>query len=186
NAARVLSKNAGIESYYNFVGWLPLLFAVAAFRLVPSRLWRLLAFFLIAILMVFFVSSAIPLRFLRDITPTLVTLRQPSIVAFYATPFIIGLASWGVDELLKLGWPRIMLAISESTASVRFSTKVCVFLLLVWSVRAAYDANQPSLRVDAIPRDDMARARQSTHQRPSGYRSRAVIPLGQSLRLIMA
>jgi hypothetical protein len=98
--------------YVNYIGWIPVLLALVAIRLVPHAQRRLLLFFLIATGLVFLLASGLPIIVLRDaLDSSLTGIRFPSLIASAAVPLVLGLAAWGFDLLLKsdrpLAWLKL-------------------------------------------------------------------------------
>ncbi len=102
----------------NYIGWIPVLLAILALRLVPRSASRLLAFFLVAIGLVYLTSSAITLKLLAQVLPAFAAgVRNPSLISGLAVPLVLALAAWGLDELLQLDWPRLTLMASNRSTS---------------------------------------------------------------------
>ena len=92
--------------YVNYIGWIPVLLALVAIRLVPRTQRRLLLFFLIATGLVFLLASGLPIIVLRDVFGLSLTgIRFPSLITSAAVPLVLGLAAWGFDLLLKCDRP---------------------------------------------------------------------------------
>ena len=61
--------------------------------------------FLIAIAVVFLLSSGLPIIVLRDVFNIFLTgIRFPSLMVSAVVPLVLGLAAWGFDLLLKADW----------------------------------------------------------------------------------
>jgi len=72
--------------YLNYIGWVPVLLAVVAIRLVPRTALRLLIFFLTAIGLVYLASSAIPFKLLVDLSlDFMAAVRYASVIAGLVT-----------------------------------------------------------------------------------------------------
>lgn len=145
-----LGKESLPYLYINYIGWVPVLLALLALRLVPRRATRLLLFFFVALVLIYLASSAITLKLLlRPFPEFLAGIRNPPLLAGLAVPLVLGLAAWGLDQLLKLEWPKLTLA-SSSGATLGLSTAWLVLALpLVWSFKSPYDLGRMWLR--AVP-----------------------------------
>ncbi len=132
--------------YITFIGWIPVLLAILALRLVPRRQSRLLLFFIVALVLVYMLASATTLRWISLINADLAAgVRVPSLIAGLAVPLVLGMAAWSVDLLLKKNWP---ITISEPGAvegasggsrSVSFNLSwIVTGILLILSLRTAY------------------------------------------------
>ncbi len=148
-----LAKWATPHMYLNFIGWVPILLAVVALRLVPRKQLRLLIFLLVALGCVFLTSSAVTLRILEQLRFGFITsVRYASVIAGLAVPLVLALAGWGLHLLLQCAWPRISLrrfASNHPWTARSFSIRYLVLVLpLLWSIAAAYDFSHPWLRLD--------------------------------------
>jgi hypothetical protein len=130
--------------YINFLGWVPILLAIVAWRFVPRARFRLLLFFLTAILLVYLNASADTLKLLRIFTSVFEGVRNPSLISGLANPLILGLSAWGLEALLHLKWPRLALLDARSSGSTKgVSTTLLILVIpLLWSVREAYVFSQ--------------------------------------------
>lgn len=98
-----LGKSPLTFLYVNYIGWVPVLLALAAIGLVPHTRRRLLLFFLVATGLVFLLASGLPIIVLRDVFNfSLTGIRFPSLIASAAVPLVLGLSAWGFDSLLKI------------------------------------------------------------------------------------
>jgi hypothetical protein len=126
--------------YINFLGWIPILLAILAWRLIPRTGFRLLLFFLTAILLVYLNASADIIKLLMKILPIFAGIRHTPVIAGLANPLILGLSAWGLDALLHVKWPKIALINSNPSNSV-FGVNAAILILtipLLWSLREAY------------------------------------------------
>jgi hypothetical protein len=138
--------------YLNYIGWVPVLLAIFAMRLVPRRENRLLVFFLLSISLIFLSASALPFEALRRILPNLAAaVRNPSLMLSLAVPLILCLAAWGLDRLLALDWPRLTWDHdSEEPVSISISWLVLA-LPLIFSLKSGYDFSQQWLTTMETP-----------------------------------
>jgi hypothetical protein len=130
--------------YTNFIGWIPILLAILGWRLIPKSRLRFLLFFIIAICLVYLISSAILLKFLVKYIPLIAGIRHPPQIAGLAIPLILGLSAWGLDLLLKRKWHRLAL-ISIENNKIILGVNIAILLLtipLIWSIKKAYDFGQ--------------------------------------------
>jgi hypothetical protein len=144
--------------YLIFVGWIPILLAIASLRLVPRQQSRLLSFFLIAIVLVYLLASAIILNWIGLLSEELASyVRIPSIITGLSVPLILGLAAWSADLLLRKDWPITIFSSrrddgeSEGSRPLSFSISwIIVGILLVISLRTAYTFSQGFLRTYVV------------------------------------
>ncbi len=126
--------------YANFLGWIPILLAIVAWRYIPKSRWRLMVFFLVSIILIYLTASADLLKLLTKFIPFVAGVRNPPQIAGLANPLILGLSAWGLDALLHLKWPKIALINANSSGSI-FSVNLALIILaipLFWSLREAY------------------------------------------------
>ncbi len=97
--------------YNLYIGWLPVVLALLAFVALRGHAQRHLLLLASGALLMFFLASATPLRWLNGRWPTVANVRHTPLVAGLAVPAIIGLASYSVNRLLTHPWPKLKLAI---------------------------------------------------------------------------
>ena len=151
-----LHKVAAPSLYSNYIGWVPVLLAIAAIMLVPRGKSRLLAFFLVAFGLVYLASGAKSLKLLAWFVPDLAYgVRHSPLIASLSGPLVIGLAAWGLDLLLKVKTPRLSLILAEPSETKRFPSASLISILLViplfWSIKLAYDYGRNWLIADKMP-----------------------------------
>ena len=150
----LLGKIAFPAMYINYVGWLPLMLALIPLRAAGRESLRRLLFLAAATLLIFFVSSSTFVEAASRLLPgTLVNFRFPSLVAGLAVTPLLALAGWGVDEVLKLGWPQLTFEVGPS---VRIRLKLLapvVLLVLAWSLKSPYDFGKGIMKVTSPPQE---------------------------------
>ncbi len=122
----------------NYIGWVPVILALTSLFLAPQRLRRLQIFFILAIILTYLASAAVPFRLLMKIWPLAGTsVRNPAPIAGLAVPFVLGLAAWGLDCILSLNWPSLVL-VQREILKVKYifeaKTSWLLWLLLLWSM----------------------------------------------------
>jgi hypothetical protein len=152
-----LAKWATPHMYTNFIGWVPVILAIIALRLVPREKTRVLIYFLAAIGWVYITSSAVILRLLAPYIPFVSSIRYTSVIAGLAVPLVLALSAWGLHLLLQVNWPRIALSLplrggTRTTRSFRIHYLVLAIPLL-WSIEAAYTFSSPWLKLEPTPPD---------------------------------
>ncbi|MGQ9683864.1 MAG: hypothetical protein ACUVX9_15120 [Anaerolineae bacterium] len=143
--------------YANYIGWVPVLLAALALRLVPRGQGRILAFLATTAGVTFLMASAVSLRWLGQLLPgTWAGIRNPSPISGLVVPCVLLAAAWGLDELLRRPWP--ILSLTDTTGApaatgVRLSWLVLAVPLL-WSLQSALTFGQAWLRcVNIYPGD---------------------------------
>ncbi len=128
--------------YVIYIGWIPVLFALAALRLVPSSEVRTLLCFLIGIALVFITSSGLPFQLLQPLAPQLMaSVRNPSLIAGLAIPLILGLGAWGLDAALRDHRLQLGLMLRGSSGPL-LSASWLLVVPAIWSIAPVYSFNQ--------------------------------------------
>jgi hypothetical protein len=151
--------------YVNYIGWVPVLLALVAIRLVPHAQRRLLLFFLVATGLVFLLASGLPIIVLRDVLGISLTgIRFPPLIASAAVPLVLGLSAWGFDLLLRTDRPFARLeiyALRRPFVDLKPMWLVMPILAFV-AVRSAYEFSKAWLiTVPAPPPNDVVAAWQT-------------------------
>lgn len=94
---------------FNYIGWVPVLLALAAALLVPARDRRLMIFYFISILLLFLLISKEFANIIKPIYPGIDQFRYPASISGLTLPLIIVLAAWSLDRLFKIPRPEITL-----------------------------------------------------------------------------
>jgi hypothetical protein len=119
--------------YMNYVGWIPVLLAAVALRLVPKDNRRILLYLCLAIVMALFLGSGIPFQWLFKVMPEqAAAVRSSPVMAGLAVPFLLALAAWGLDLLLKLKWPAVSLETTSDSFRPRLNTEYLFIAILVF------------------------------------------------------
>ncbi len=148
-----LSKQPFPHLYVLYIGWTPVLLAFAALLLVRPPDRRMSYFFVSAIFLIFLAASAVSLRMAVGFIPALAGIRHPPQIAGLAVPLILGLAAYGLHQLLRKDWPTLKLEHPawRRLSPLSFSLHWVLLIPLVFSIRSAYTFAQGWLAVQAIP-----------------------------------
>lgn len=103
---QVLGQGTAPYIHINYIGWIPFLFGIISFFLVPKEKRRLSIFFYLSVFLVLFCPSFDGMHLLYKIAPIVAGIRYPSIMTSLAAPLLILMAAWSFNELLNLNWPR--------------------------------------------------------------------------------
>ncbi len=149
-----LHKIAYPYLYMSYIGWLPVLLALVGLRLVPRSGRLVVAFLLLAAALVWLTSSPVAWHFWARLLPSLAAgVRYPSLIAGLAVAPVLGLAAWGLDQLLGLPWPELALTAPGGESSL-LRLKLWWLILpvpLAWSIVSAYRFGEPYLRTVTLP-----------------------------------
>jgi hypothetical protein len=112
-----------------FIGWIPVLLAFSTLHFVPKDQKPLMWFLWLAAALIFLVSSADFLRFVHNYFEQVGVLRFAFHMNLLAVPFIIALAAWGLDYLLKI--PISLSFIHQAAGSFNLRIVWILFPLVV-------------------------------------------------------
>lgn len=140
--------------YASYIGWVPVLLAALALRLIPREKFRLMFFFLAAIVLVYLSGSMIlPKMLFGSIAKDfLIGIRHPSLIAGLAVPFVLGLAAWGLDLALKSG-PLVSVNFNNGKLLNLRLSWIILFIPLIWAIMAAYEFSTTWLTVVGLPKE---------------------------------
>jgi hypothetical protein len=130
--------------YNLYIGWVPVLLAMLCIVLARRNDLPVLFFLLSGILLMLFMASAIPLRWMINITPIFSGFRHTPLLAGLAVPALLGLAGYGLDRLLSLEWPQVNFHLRPNIpeSSRKYSLAWLLIIPLILSGKAAYDFSQ--------------------------------------------
>jgi hypothetical protein len=135
-----------------YIGWLPILLSMVTVTWGGSTRNRRLAFFLIAIFLVFFFSSSTGMQALDKVVPNIApNIRHPSLIAGIAVPLILGLAAWGLDLILHADWLKLRLSIKRMPDLDVNAIYLIAAIPLLLSIRAAYDFAEKYYWMNPLP-----------------------------------
>ena len=128
--------------YTLFVGWVPVILAVVGLGLARGEIRRYIYFLAAGVVLTFMIASDVVLVLLAKAIPSVAVVRFPSFAAGLAIPMILGIAGYGLDRLLRMAWPRLMMGIQDSLVGETrgISLKWALVIPLVLNLRsdAAY------------------------------------------------
>jgi hypothetical protein len=148
-------------SHINFIDWTPLIFAVIAgyFVFQQKRKKVYVAIYLSFLLALVFSSREIYI-FLIPHVPSLTKLCSMSDSSSLMVPPILGMAAWGVDQVLKLNWPKISMGnsqISGGTKTVSLKWLIIIpVLALSFNNIIAFDKNYLNVQKNEIAPNEIA------------------------------
>ena len=150
---QTLSKSALPFVFLNYLGWGPILFAIAGWTLAPRQKIRWLLFFVASIGMLYLAGSMVLLRFLfKDLAPEfLFGLRHAPVMIGLAGPLILALAGWGADLVFQVeSGERFSQGIKNGLSEIR-PLRILLILMGLWSISSAYFFNLRWLGVAPLP-----------------------------------
>jgi hypothetical protein len=127
--------------YTLFIGWIPLAFWCFGLFLGRKKDHRWIGFLVIGAITELVISSTEFLQTLAKYFLPVIALRNPPLIAGLAVPFILGVSAIGLDRLLKLNWPELIL--SQKNATIKsVSTRWLLVIPLFFSIKASYEFSQ--------------------------------------------
>jgi hypothetical protein len=127
--------------YTLFIGWIPIAFWCLGLFLSRKKDHRWIGFLAIGAISELVISSAEFLKMMAKYFPAVTALRNPPLIAGLAVPFILGVSAIGLDRLLKLNWPNLILSV-ENTPRKQVSTRWLLAIPLLISMKASYEFSQ--------------------------------------------
>jgi hypothetical protein len=136
-----------------YIGWIPILLAILAFRAPKTKEEiKVFLFFIISIALVFLTSSAILLKLIAFINKDLAgSVRLPSIISSMSVPYILALSAWGLDWLIKKIWPQI--EFRTDNFNLKLTTKLLLAIPLIWAIVSSYNFSRKWIFTVDVPMD---------------------------------
>ena len=135
-----------------YIGWLPVVLAMVTVAWGGSTRNRQMAFFLMAIFLVFFFSSSTGMKALDKVVPGIAPyIRHPSLIAGIAVPLILGLAAWGLDLVLRADWLELRLRMKRMPDLNVNAIYLIALIPVLISLRAAYDFAEKYYWMHSLP-----------------------------------
>jgi hypothetical protein len=135
--------------YTIFIGWIPLVFWCLGLFLSRKEDRRWIGFLTIGAVSVIVISSTEFLQTAANYFPPVTVLRNPSLIAGLAVPFILGVSSIGLDRFLKLNWPELILSQKKNKIKA-VTTKWLLIIPLLLSLKASYAFSQEWLHTEDL------------------------------------
>jgi hypothetical protein len=121
--------------YINYIGWIPIFFALAGMKLGLRQNRRLVLFFVVATMLVFLAATAITLHVLSGLLSSSISaVRYSPLIAGLAVPLILGLAAWGLDQLLQ----QREMTFLKRRPILRGVAAVALVSTMLWAIYSAY------------------------------------------------
>ncbi len=134
------------EGFSLFIGWGPVLLALLAFHLVSKKDMRLIAYLYLSAVVIFVLSSQNFLMLIHDYIAETNSIRYPSYMASLAVPFVLGLAAWSLDRLMRSRRRLFLVLPNHQSGAFRLSGIIFV-LALIFCVLPAYRFSQQGTKV---------------------------------------
>ncbi len=152
-ATRTLGRLPYPYLYVNYVGWIPVLLALAALYLAPRAERRQLWMLILGVVLVYLCAGAVLLRPLHALFPSLIgSIRHIPVSAGLAVPLVIALASWGLALLLERLQARFSLTLRPPSKVQAFSFwRLLALPMLVYSLHRAYTFSRTWLQTMTPP-----------------------------------
>jgi hypothetical protein len=139
----VLGKLPYPYLYSLYIGWVPVLLAVFGISQIRRAKSRMFWFLIAGIILSFLVASAIVLKPLADLFPSVAGIRHSPQIASLAIPLILALSAYGLERLLNLRWPDLFMSFPRTKSqSGLFSLRWVLLVPLLFSLKSSYDFSQ--------------------------------------------
>jgi hypothetical protein len=156
-----LGMDAFPYEHINYIGWVPVLFAiVSGFFVLKQENKRIFAALFLSILLPLLFTSHEVMTFLFKLIPAVHYLRAFSVATALMVPPLLGLAAWGLQKVSELDWPQIIRG--RQTESRQIQSLSLKWIILVPVLLISLIGNikfvQPyiSLHTIDIPQEDLA------------------------------
>lgn len=164
-----LEKIAAPNLYVMYIGWIPILLAIAAWRIVPQEKLRLYLFFIASIALIFFLGSGAPLRWAKDFLPGFLRdIRNPNFGVGLAVTLILGLAALGLDQILSLKWPAVSIFNTATKKNQLIDFRWVLAPILLWSITSVYQFNDQFRYLQFWPKE-LVRSAESIPTKPAQW-----------------
>lgn len=136
----ILDKAPFPHLYTLYIGWVPVILAILALFQIKHEDRRIVYYMGVAALLVFLVASGTLLKVGAVLLPVIAGFRHSPQIAGMAVPLILGLAAYGLDQILSLQWPSLRMNYPDNeTRNTRgFSLKWLVIIALIVNLNHAF------------------------------------------------
>jgi hypothetical protein len=153
-----LGMIAASAPYTLFVGWLPVIMAVIGVGMARGESRRRILYLASGAVLMFVMASDALLKPLVNTIPVVAAIRFPGFSAGLVVPMILGIAAYGLDRLLMMDWPSLLVRLQNRGIgeSRGISLKWVLIIPLILSVRSSATYAHDRLRMghqgDDVPR----------------------------------
>ena len=146
----VMAKLPYPHLYALYIGWVPVALAIFGLAKGKNRDKHLLWFFTTGILLEFLIGSAVLLKWVATILPSVAGVRHPPQIAGLAVPLILGLSAYGLEALWNADWPTLSISSPEGAIFPKsvFSSRWLLIFFLILGLRSGYKFTQHWLRTE--------------------------------------
>jgi hypothetical protein len=150
--SQMLDKLPYPHMYTMFVGWVPILFALACLRLAKKEDFRVIGFLATSAVLALIVGSGEVLKWASSSLPWLSALRFVPVVGGLAVPPILGLAGYGLQQFWSRRWPSIALLWSGRGASESrtFNLRLLLIIPLLLGLKSSYSFSHQWLFTEVV------------------------------------
>jgi hypothetical protein len=133
-----------------YVGWIPIILAALCLRFARREDQRLLLALGTGSLLILFVASGEPMRWLVEYIPFIGGLRFIVLAGGMAIPGILALAAYGLDGLTRLDWLTVTLHSRSDARAWSISFAWILIFPLMWSLSTSYEVSRSYFRTNQI------------------------------------
>lgn len=137
----ILGKSAEPELHAMYIGWAPIILATLTLFFARRKDARVLLCLVTGIVISYLLATGIILAPLIKLSDFFAGFRHASLMVVLAIPAILALAAYGLDGLLKLHWPQVMLTrhMDNSAPLVKINLSWILLVPLIWSLNASHE-----------------------------------------------
>lgn len=139
----------------NYIGWIPIIFAVISIRVFNRNKMVLFSFFSISLTLILFTCSTHILKFLAIFSSIPNTIRFPQLIAGLAIPLILGLAGIGMDYLLAKKIPSLQFHLDNGSPlmKIKIPTLLVVVIPMVYALNSTQGYSSYWIRTAQVDPD---------------------------------
>jgi hypothetical protein len=127
--------------YSLYIGWVPVALAVFGLAYIPRSKQRVFGFLITGIILTFLIASAVILKPLVKIWPSVAGIRHSPQIAGLAIPLILALSAYGLEKLMNLRWPSLFMVSPgpDKQQNQLLSLRWIILIPLFLGLRSCYE-----------------------------------------------
>lgn len=139
--------------YTLYIGWVPVLLFIFVLNRISIDDRRIIGFMIAGIVGEFLLASAIPLKMLVGVWPSLAGIRHSQQIAGLAIPLILGISAYGLEKLQSLRWEDVINQVATNRL-LKPMIQVLILIPLIYSLNSCLKFATTWIKVVYL-RDDL-------------------------------